>query len=140
MFLCSLVELCVSSMILFRVSLYLLDMDFEMSNSLNLCSQCIDKPMEHDPDFTHSVNHTLIKTLQYIHKCLFPWLVNEARAVTTHLKINIYGIIVAVREHAIWMGRKSELLCGCCAKPKVAVTYWAITCGEQHFLMSLQND
>lgn len=110
-----------------------------MSNSFDLCPQCVDKPAERE-EFTHSVDHTLIKTRQYIHTYLFAWLINEARAMTTRLKKTFAELPLMKgqdkdpgEEHTISMRGTSGMLCSCCEKP-VRVPCWiCIICGKCHF-------
>ncbi|KAF9447894.1 hypothetical protein P691DRAFT_705890 [Macrolepiota fuliginosa MF-IS2] len=116
-------------------------MDPEMSNSFDLCSQCMDKPAERH-DFIHTADHTLIKARQFIHKYFFAWLINEARLMTTRLKKTFAELLTreeegdthGVGEHHTPTGGHSELLCGCCAKP-VRIPCWiCITCARETYV------
>ncbi|KAF9445936.1 hypothetical protein P691DRAFT_777225 [Macrolepiota fuliginosa MF-IS2] len=115
-------------------------LDSEMSNSFDLCSRCMNKPAERY-DFTHTVDHTLIKAEQHIHEYYFVWLINEARLKSTRLKKafaepqweqGTHGF----SNHNTPMGGRSELLCGCCAKP-VKIPFWVcLTCIPETYICS----
>lgn len=102
--------------------------DPEMSNSFDLCHQCMDKRAERD-EFSHTTDHTLIKARQYLPEYLFVWLINEARSMPTRLK-KTFITLPKPEQGAPRSDRRSEFLCGCCAKP-VDIPFWVcLTCGE----------
>ncbi|KAJ3573154.1 hypothetical protein NP233_g2616 [Leucocoprinus birnbaumii] len=59
--------------------------DLEMTASLDLCTQCSDKPAERKP-LIHTVDHTLMKSRQCFLPYSFSWQLKEARSIVEGLR------------------------------------------------------
>ncbi|KAF9447847.1 hypothetical protein P691DRAFT_775829, partial [Macrolepiota fuliginosa MF-IS2] len=119
-------------------------LDPDMTHSFNLCSQCMDKPAQCG-DFTHTINHTMIKARQYVPRYFFAWLINEARSTAIRLKAAFTALAAeeeeeqsgdtqGVGENDAPAGGDSEMLCGCCAKPVDIPCWVCITCVPETYI------
>ncbi|KAF8883174.1 hypothetical protein CPB84DRAFT_1851026 [Gymnopilus junonius] len=132
----------------------------DLSHSIDLCSNCFDKPdVLHAQDYTHIPSHSLLRSQQYIHNFEVKTLLAESRRISERSK-KIFGALEAkskeTKERRSRKAPKGKIArsqtteqdhtnttnevdepaqtCACCAKPVSTPCWVCVSCYPLTFI------
>ncbi|KAF9447906.1 hypothetical protein P691DRAFT_775794 [Macrolepiota fuliginosa MF-IS2] len=103
------------------------------SNQINLCPDCMDKPITND-NFIHDKTHSMLKTDSVLPDYWIPFLIKEARALVGRIKGALRDAEASHKSLQPGVKTGSQFTCACCNEPVSLPCYVCASCTQDTFI------